>query len=77
METRAVETVSDVAVIIVHKTTVPDWVEAVGTVRAAQTSQVASQMMGNHPRNSRSGRRPRGSPAKFLQQLTIPSRAPR
>ena len=41
------ETVSDVSVIVVHKTTVPDWLEAVGTVRAAQTSQVASQMMGN------------------------------
>ena len=38
---------SDVAIISVHKTTVPDWMEAVGTVRAAQTSQVASQMMGN------------------------------
>ncbi len=28
------------------KTAVPDWLEAVGTVRAAQTSQIASQMMG-------------------------------
>jgi RND family efflux transporter MFP subunit len=26
---------------------VPDWLEAVGTVRAAQTSQLASQVMGN------------------------------
>ena len=33
--------------IVAQKTTVPDWLEAVGTVRAAQTSQVASQMMGN------------------------------
>ena len=45
-ETRAVETVGDVAIISVHKTTVPDWIEAVGTVRAAQTSQVGSQIMG-------------------------------
>jgi RND family efflux transporter MFP subunit len=43
----APETVSNVSVIVAQKTTVPDWVEAVGTVRAAQTSQVASQMMGN------------------------------
>lgn len=41
------ETVSNVSVIIAQKTTVPDWLEAVGTVRAAQTSQVASQVMGN------------------------------
>jgi RND family efflux transporter MFP subunit len=41
------ETVSNVSVIVAQKTTVPDWLEAVGTVRAAQTSQVASQMMGN------------------------------
>ena len=45
-ETRPVETVGDVAIISVHKTTVPNWIEAVGTVRAAQTSQVGSQMMG-------------------------------
>jgi membrane fusion protein, multidrug efflux system len=45
-ETRSVETVSDVAIISVHKTTVPDWIEAVGTVRAAQMSQVGSQIMG-------------------------------
>src|SRR5258708_16884364 len=43
----APETVSNVSVIVAQKTTVPDWLEAVGTVRAAQTSQVASQMMGN------------------------------
>ena len=35
------------SVIVAQKTTVPDWLEAVGTVRAAQTSQVSSQMMGN------------------------------
>jgi RND family efflux transporter MFP subunit len=43
----APETVSNVSVIAAHKTTVPDWVEAVGTVRATQTSQVSSQVMGN------------------------------
>jgi RND family efflux transporter MFP subunit len=41
------ETVSNAAVIVAQKTTVPDWLEAVGTVRAAQTSQVSSQVMGN------------------------------
>ncbi len=41
------ETLSNVSVIAVQKTAVPDWLEAVGTVRAAQTSQVSSQMMGN------------------------------
>ena len=41
------ETLSNVSVVAVQKTMVPDWLEAVGTVRAAQTSQVASQMMGN------------------------------
>ncbi len=30
-----------------HETTVPDWLDAVGTVRAVQTSQVASQATGN------------------------------
>jgi RND family efflux transporter MFP subunit len=43
----APETVSNVSVLTVRKATVPDWLEAVGTVRAAQTSQLASQMMGN------------------------------
>lgn len=43
----APETVSDVQLFLVQKTTVPDWLEAVGTVRAAQTSQLASQIMGN------------------------------
>jgi RND family efflux transporter MFP subunit len=41
------ETVSNVQVVVAQKTTVPDWLEAVGTVRAAQTSQLASQIMGN------------------------------
>jgi RND family efflux transporter MFP subunit len=41
------ETVSNVSVIVAQKTTVHDWLEAVGTVRAAQTSQVSSQVMGN------------------------------
>jgi RND family efflux transporter MFP subunit len=43
----ASETVSNVSVIVVQKTAVPDWLEAVGTVQAAQNSQVSSQMMGN------------------------------
>ena len=41
------ETVSNATVIVAQRTTMPDWVEAVGTVRAAQTSQVSSQMTGN------------------------------
>jgi len=47
VEPVATETVSNVPVTVAQKTTVPDWVEAVGTLRAAQTSQVSSQMMGN------------------------------
>ncbi len=43
----APETATSVSVIVVQKTTVPDWLEAIGTVRAAQTSQIASQIMGN------------------------------
>jgi RND family efflux transporter MFP subunit len=43
----APETVSNVQVIVAQKTTVPDWLEAVGTVRASQTSQLASQITGN------------------------------
>lgn len=43
----APETVSGVAVIAAQSATVPDSFEAVGTVRAAQTAQVASQSMGN------------------------------
>jgi len=41
------ETERNLAVIVARRTTVPDWLEAVGTVRAAQTSEVASQVMGN------------------------------
>jgi multidrug efflux system membrane fusion protein len=41
------ETVSGVPVLVVHKTTVPDFLETVGTVRAAQSTLVSSQMMGN------------------------------
>lgn len=43
----APEIVGDVSVFVAKKGTVPDWLEAVGTMRAAQTSQLASQMMGN------------------------------
>ena len=46
-ETAPPETVGNISVIVAQKTTVPDWLEAVGTVRAAQTSQVSSQTMGN------------------------------
>jgi len=42
----AQETVNNVAVIVAHKSVVPEWIEAVGTVRANRTSQLASQMMG-------------------------------
>jgi RND family efflux transporter MFP subunit len=47
IEAAAPETVSNVQVVVAQKTMVPDWLEAVGTVRAAQTSQLASQIMGN------------------------------
>lgn len=47
IEAAAPEIVSNVPVVVTQKTTVPDWIEAVGTVRAAQTSQLASQIMGN------------------------------
>jgi RND family efflux transporter MFP subunit len=46
-EPAAPEAMSNVSVIVAQKTIVADWLEAIGTVRAAQTSQVASQMMGN------------------------------
>ena len=46
-ESAAPETVNGVEVIVVQQSKLPDWVEAIGTVQAAQTSQVASQMMGN------------------------------
>jgi RND family efflux transporter MFP subunit len=42
----APEAVSGVSVIVAQDRTIPDWLEAVGTVQAAQTSAVASQMMG-------------------------------
>src|SRR5438477_5085513 len=41
------QTMRNVSVLTVQPGTVPDLVEAVGTVRAAQTSDLASQMMGN------------------------------
>jgi membrane fusion protein, multidrug efflux system len=43
----AAETVRDVSVLALKQVTIPDVLEAVGTVRAAQTSDLASQMMGN------------------------------
>lgn len=41
------ETINNVPIVVAQKSTVPDWLEAVGTVRAAQTSQLSSQIMGN------------------------------
>jgi RND family efflux transporter MFP subunit len=41
------DTLSNVSVIIAKKTNIPDWLEAVGTVRATQTSQISSQVTGN------------------------------
>ncbi|MGB8916264.1 MAG: efflux RND transporter periplasmic adaptor subunit [Candidatus Sulfotelmatobacter sp.] len=41
------ETVRNIPVLAVQQANVPDLLDAVGTVRAAQTSEVASQMMGN------------------------------
>jgi RND family efflux transporter MFP subunit len=41
------ETVRDVSVLALKEASIPDELEAVGTVRAAQTSDLASQMMGN------------------------------
>ena len=43
----APETVSNVALLSAQPANIPDLVDAVGTLRAAQTSQLASQMMGN------------------------------
>jgi RND family efflux transporter MFP subunit len=43
----APETVSGVALMSVERTSVPDLLEAVGTVHAAESAQVAAQMMGN------------------------------
>jgi RND family efflux transporter MFP subunit len=41
------ETVRNIPVLAAQQANVPDFLEAVGTVRAAQTSDAASQMMGN------------------------------
>jgi RND family efflux transporter MFP subunit len=41
------ETVRNIPVLAVQQANVPDLLEVVGTVRAAQTSDAASQMMGN------------------------------
>jgi RND family efflux transporter MFP subunit len=46
-EPAAPETLNNVPVVDVQTGKVTDWLEAVGTVRAVQTSQVGSQMMGN------------------------------
>ena len=46
-ESAAPEAVRNVAVVVAQQKITPDWLEAVGTVRAAQTSQVSSQIMGN------------------------------
>lgn len=40
------EVVHNVPLLVAQKTTVPDFVEATGTVRAAQSAQLASQVMG-------------------------------
>jgi RND family efflux transporter MFP subunit len=40
------EIVSGASIVAAQTAAVPQWLEAVGTVRAAQTSQVASQIMG-------------------------------
>lgn len=41
------ETLRGVAVVSVQRSAVPDYLETVGTVRAAQTSQLASQLLAN------------------------------
>src|SRR5579863_1334889 len=43
----APETVSNISLISAQVASIPDVVEAVGTLRAAETSQLAAQMMGN------------------------------
>ncbi|HLK33078.1 MAG TPA: efflux RND transporter periplasmic adaptor subunit [Terriglobales bacterium] len=43
----APEVVRGVQVLTAQRATVPDWLEAVGTLQAAQTSQLSSQIMGN------------------------------
>ena len=40
------QTVSGVALLTAQRTTVPDYIEATGTVRAAQSAQLSSQVMG-------------------------------
>ncbi len=42
----APETISGVALFTAQRTAVPDYIEATGTVRAAQSAQLASQVMG-------------------------------
>jgi membrane fusion protein, multidrug efflux system len=44
--TIAPEIMRDVSLLTVQKTTVPDYVEATGTVRAARSAQLSSQVMG-------------------------------
>lgn len=44
---RPAETVRNVAVLAVQQASIPDPLEAVGTVRAEQASQLSSQVMGN------------------------------
>ncbi len=44
--TAAPETVSGVALLTAARTAVPDYIEATGTVRPAQSAQLASQVMG-------------------------------
>lgn len=43
----APETVSGISEIVAREVTVPEWIEAMGTVRATQTAQIASQAAGN------------------------------
>jgi len=43
----APETVTNLSVVSAQTANIPDLVEAVGTLRAAETSQLAAQMMGN------------------------------
>jgi multidrug efflux system membrane fusion protein len=43
----APETVTNVSIISAQSANIPDVIEAVGTLRAAETSQLAAQMMGN------------------------------
>ncbi len=45
--TPPLETMRNVPVLAIQQTNVPDLAESVGTVRAAQTSDLSSQMMGN------------------------------